>query len=243
MQSQKPEIRVLSGTIRNLKLENTTAEVFFRTGDRESMAATGALAAAMGLGSMAAGMAAMSTEETREPVTKVSFDLDGEYVEALLWNWPFKEGDAVQVVAEASLKGSTGFAVLDPANKIIALYPHVSSGSKAHWRNVVALSMGMAAAIGLLILIMFLCFYVFGDDIGLDAILKGGGGTILGVFLMFAWLGYRIGRRFLPFVNMAEQIFTTLGWKDVGNINLRKITKAKRKPNDPPAMGDSYFRY
>ncbi|AJQ83522.1 hypothetical protein AZ54_13670 [Xanthomonas oryzae pv. oryzae PXO86] len=42
---------------------------------------------------------------------------------------------------------------------------------------------------------------------------------------------------------MAEPIFTLLGWNDVRNVDLRKITKAKKKPTDPPAMGDSYFRY
>lgn len=45
----KPDTLLLSGTIRNLKVENITAEVFFRMGDREDMAATGALAAAVGL--------------------------------------------------------------------------------------------------------------------------------------------------------------------------------------------------
>ncbi|UXW14504.1 hypothetical protein IXO221_009165 [Xanthomonas oryzae pv. oryzae] len=60
---------------------------------------------------------------------------------------------------------------------------------------------------------------------------------------MFSWLGYRIGRRFSSFIEMAEPIFISLGWTDVKNINLREITKLKRKPTDPPAMGDSYFRY
>ncbi|AEQ96613.1 hypothetical protein XOC_2489 [Xanthomonas oryzae pv. oryzicola BLS256] len=61
--------------------------------------------------------------------------------------------------------------------------------------------------------------------------------------LIFFAIGCRIGRRFIPFVEMAEPIFTLLGWKDVKNINLRNITKAKKKSTDPPAMGDSYFRY
>ncbi|XUT56775.1 hypothetical protein I0K01_14890 [Xanthomonas oryzae pv. oryzae] len=56
-------------------------------------------------------------------------------------------------------------------------------------------------------------------------------------------IGLNIGRRFKPFIEMAEPIFTILGWKDVNSIDLRKITKEKKKPTDPPAMGDSYFRY
>ncbi|PPU92215.1 hypothetical protein XpopCFBP1817_12540 [Xanthomonas populi] len=55
--------------------------------------------------------------------------------------------------------------------------------------------------------------------------------------------GYRIGTKFNTFVNMAERIFWALGWKDVQHIDLRKITKRKRKPSDPPALGDTFFRY
>ncbi|QEO98543.1 hypothetical protein [Xanthomonas oryzae] len=42
------EVKVLSGTLKNVNVTNTTAEVFFRAGDREGMAATGAAAAALG---------------------------------------------------------------------------------------------------------------------------------------------------------------------------------------------------
>jgi len=42
---------------------------------------------------------------------------------------------------------------------------------------------------------------------------------------------------------MAEKIFLALGWKDIERIDLRKVTKQKRKPTDPPALGDTFFRY
>ncbi|MGX8280283.1 hypothetical protein ACWM4H_00030 [Xanthomonas oryzae pv. oryzae] len=70
---------------------NTTAEVFFRDNDREGMAATGAIAAALGLSGTAAGMVASSMDEMKEPVCKVNFDLNEMHVQALLWNWPFRE--------------------------------------------------------------------------------------------------------------------------------------------------------
>ncbi|MGX8285542.1 putative type VI secretion system effector [Xanthomonas oryzae] len=88
-----------------MNVTNTTAEVFFRAGDREGMAATGAAAAALGLSGAAAGMVAMSMEEMSEPVSQVSFELDGILVNALLWNWPFKEGDEVKAVVERGLNG------------------------------------------------------------------------------------------------------------------------------------------
>ena len=243
MRSHQSNTQVISGTIRNLSVENITAEVFFRQGDREGMAATGALAAAMGLSGMAAGMVSMSAEETREPVTKVSFDLDGKLVEALLWNWPFKEGDQVQVVVEPLGDKFIGFAVLDPQERIIVLYPHVSSGNIAHWKVVIKI----ASITGGIMNFILCCLVLLGD-------FSVNGGSVKGIIkilglvggagiLLYAWLGYRIGRRFLIFTKMAEKIFLALGWKNVRNINLRKITKSKRKPSDPPAMGDSYFRY
>ena len=243
MRSQQSNTQVINGTIRNLSVENITAEVFFRQSDREGMAATGALAAAMGLSGMAAGMVAMSAEETREPVTKVSFDLDGKAVEALLWNWPFKEGDQVQVVAERSADIFIGFAVLDPKEKIIVLYPHLSAGNLAHWKNVIKISLIIGAAITFIACCLALMGSFSVGGISISGIFKVIGIGVISGIIFFSWLGYRMGRRFIVFTNMSEKIFTALGWKNVSNINLRKITKSKRKPSDPPAMGDSYFRY
>ena len=243
MLSQQSNTQVISGTIRNLSVENITAEVFFRQGDREGMAATGALAAAMGLSGMAAGMVAMSAEETREPVTKVGFDLDGKTVEALLWNWPFKEGDQVQVVAERLADTFIGFAVLDPKEKIIVLYPHVSAGTIAHWKGVIKIS-AMSCAVTTIILLSLIFMADFSIAEGsVKVFFKVIGMGFSAGIVLYSWLGYRIGRRFILFTKMADKIFMTLGWKNVNNINLRKITKSKRKPSDPPAMGDSYFRY
>ncbi|AXM40564.1 putative type VI secretion system effector [Xanthomonas oryzae pv. oryzicola] len=236
--------RVLSGTISNVRVNDTTAEIFFRSSDSEGMAATGVVAAAMGLSGAAAGMAGMSMDEMKEPVCQVNFDIDGRHVEALLWNWPFKDGDEVEVVVEPREGGGyTGFAVLDPNEKIIVLYPHVSAGGKAHWRNVIRISAILIGVVNFLIWAFLLAAYILVKEIEFKAVVIG---SLGGGFLMLAILGlisYNIGRRFNPFIDMAEPIFTLLGWKDVKNINLRKITKEKKKPTDPPAMGDSYFRY
>ncbi|KTF30949.1 hypothetical protein F0H33_14180 [Xanthomonas translucens pv. undulosa] len=244
--AQDPNARtqILSGTLRNVKVTNTTAEVFFRSGDREGMAITGAAAAALGLSGAAAGMVAMSMEEMSEPVSQVSFDLDGKHVEALLWNWPFKEGDAVQAIVESSPNGGyTGFAVLDPKEQVIVLYPHISAGGKAHWMNVWKIALLVASGMSFLMFAFVIFAYFFVKDIKFESIYIVGGGASLCMLAICAWVGYRIGNRFTPFILMAEPIFTALGWKDVKNINLRKTTKAKKKPTDPPAMGDSYFRY
>ncbi|QBG96096.1 hypothetical protein EYC55_12400 [Xanthomonas oryzae] len=242
--AQEKYAHVISGTLSKVKVTNTTANVFFRAGDREGMAATGVAAAALGESGLAAGMTAMSTEEMSDQVCLVSFDLDGKHVEGMLWNWPFKDGDEVKVVVEPAYGGGyTGFAVLDPKEGIIVLYPHVSAGAKAHWRKVWKNSFLVALGISFLMSAFMTSAYIFSKEIKFEAIYIVGGGASLCMFVIFALVGYRIGNRFTPFIEMAEPIFTLLGWKDVKNIDLRKTTKAKKKPTDPPAMGDSYFRY
>ncbi|QBG94824.1 hypothetical protein EYC55_04070 [Xanthomonas oryzae] len=237
------EAKVLSGVLRNVSVVNTTAEVFFRAGDREGMAATGAAAAALGLSGAAAGMVAMSMEEMSEPVSQVSFELENIRVNALLWNWPFKEGDEVKAVVERGADGEyLGFAVLDPKERVIVLYPHVSAGSMAHWKGVIkktAIFGGITTSIFYVIASIADWSLNKGSFIKVDLFLV----CLLAGFVLFSWLGYRIGRRFSPFTKMAEPIFTLLGWSDVKNIDLRKVTKLKRTPTDPPAMGDNYFRY
>ncbi|WP_133265305.1 putative type VI secretion system effector [Xanthomonas oryzae] len=145
----KPQVRpcngcglgVFQGRLSNVRVDNTTAEVFFRDNDREGMAATGAIAAALGLSGTAAGMVASSMDEMKEPVCKVNFDLNEMHVQALLWNWPFSEGDEVRAVVEPAPSGGyTAFAVLDPNDKVIVLYPHVSAGSHAQWKNVLKIA-------------------------------------------------------------------------------------------------------
>lgn len=73
----------------------------------------------------------MSMDEMKEPVCQVSFDIESKHVEAILWNWPFKEGDEVQAVVEQSSANSYNcFAVLDPKECIIALYRMYPRGKK-----------------------------------------------------------------------------------------------------------------
>ncbi len=130
------------GKIVGLKVQHCVKNVFWREGDREGMAATGALAAALGLSGPAAGMAMMSVEEMEEPVTKVEFRLGEMDVEGLLWNWPFNEGDVVRVVGARNDEGRFfAISVLDEDRRIIVSYPHVSAGTLAHWISVLKYSL------------------------------------------------------------------------------------------------------
>ncbi|AKO19115.1 putative type VI secretion system effector [Xanthomonas oryzae] len=240
--------KVLHGEIRNLSLIDTTIETFISQSDQAKMASTGAVAAALGLGGQAAGMVAMSMEEMREPVVKAIFDVDGQRVEALLWNFPYYEGTKVQVVVDGLTDNGAhmGFAVVAPAEGTGVFYPHVSAGRVAHRWNVLKWSViagGGASIFGFLVG-AFLFFFAGGArGWGLIHSVLYLALSCLIFFLISLVIGFRMGRRFGVFVSMAERIFSALGWKDVQRINLREITKKKRKPTDPPALGDTFFRY
>lgn len=59
----KVQLETDAGVISNLRVSHVVQHVFWRDGDSEGMAATGAFAAALSLSGPAAGMAMMSAEE------------------------------------------------------------------------------------------------------------------------------------------------------------------------------------
>lgn len=224
------------GQIVNLRVQHCVKNVFWREGDREGMAATGAFAAALGLSGPAAGMAMMSAEEMEEPVTKVEFRLGEMAVEGLLWNWPFNEGDVVRIVGTRNDKGRFfAISVLDEERRLIVSYPHVSAGTLAHWISVLKFSLIISipwwgVIIGWFAWMTSAPFHFLARS------------YLIGV-LVFCVIGYRIGRRFVCYARLADSVFSTLGWRRARRINLRRVTKVKRRPGDHPALGDTYFRY
>lgn len=224
------------GVISDLRVKHAVKNTFWRDGDSEGMAATGAFAAALGLSGPAAGMAMMSAEEMEEPVTKVEFRLGEMAVEGLLWNWPFNEGDIVRVVGTRNSEGRFfAISVLDEQKRLIVSYPHVSAGTIAHWIVVLKLSLLISIPwwgiiIGWFAWMTSAPFYFLVRS------------YLIGV-IIFCAIGYRIGRRFVCYTKLADSVFSALGWRGARRINLRRVTKRKRQPGDHPALGDTYFRY
>ncbi|TGS60042.1 hypothetical protein, partial [Mesorhizobium sp. M1C.F.Ca.ET.176.01.1.1] len=61
--------------------------------------------------------------------------------------------------------------------------------------------------------------------------------------VVFAIIFYRVTRKMMGFVRLAEAIFATYGWPDVENINLRKTSREHRGSNALSNYGRYYFRY
>jgi len=61
--------------------------------------------------------------------------------------------------------------------------------------------------------------------------------------LISAMMGFRVSRKFMGFVRIAEVIFKTFGWPDVENIDLRQTSVENRRENKLSNFGNLYFRY
>ena len=236
---------VLRGVVRSLEVIETTVDAFQSEMLRTKTGAAGAVAAAAGLSGIAAGMVAMSMDEMREGAFGVSFEVDGKLVRGVLWNCFFQEGDEVEVVAEDMGDHWSAFAVARPSDRTIALFPHVVSGTIAHFKTsfFIWLKFSLVLILSTLIFASGVVFF-FGEEVSswitLSTVLVGGG---VMASLMFAIIGFNISRKYLPFVRIAESVFTALGWQDVKRINLRKHTMKTIRPDDPPALGPFFFRY
>lgn len=237
-------ILILRGRLSSVEVEDTTASIFFTGSDQIGMAATGVLAAASGLSGIAAGMAFMSTDESHEPIVEARVVVNDQPVRALLWSFPFKEGDDVEIVGESLGGEFVAYAVLSPSKRLISLYPHVSSGSSAHLASVLKISAIVSTlfpAVAFLVFVALGTFMSLGEDWWPFVAVMAAGSAAVGVILFI--IGIRIGNRFQPFVKMADRIFSALGWSDAKRISLRRISRERRLPGDPAELGDRYFRY
>lgn len=236
--------QLLRGRIQNLRKKRCRRDFVFTASDRTNMGATAIAASVAGLGGVAAGLGAMAMDTTEE-ADLLEFELDGEPVKAWIWVSVFNEGDEVEVVAEPGDDRWLGYGIRRISDCIVALHPHCSRGRYAHYR---ASFSWFLKIVGCLLLALYLIFaavsYFSGDS------LRDFGRLSLGVMpgmllsaAIFGVIAYRISRKYLGFVRLAEGIFGAFGWPNVKHIDLPAITKKTKTPNDPGALGVLYFRY
>ncbi|MFL9919657.1 hypothetical protein PQR75_30605 [Paraburkholderia fungorum] len=122
---------LLRGRLTNYRKTRVNGDFMLNDGMRQQAGFT-AIAAALAGSSGAIGLAGMTG--TREQADQVEFELGGEKVEGVLTWSPFAEGDEVEVLAGRTGGSYQVFAMLRPADRMIALYPHCSRGRWAHFR-------------------------------------------------------------------------------------------------------------
>ncbi|WP_428949112.1 putative type VI secretion system effector [Xanthomonas oryzae pv. oryzicola] len=235
------QVVMLRGRIAKLHVERETGDFLFSDVDRQAIGLTAVGAALVGSGG-AVGLASMA--DVKEEATKIRFEIDENFVSGwLMWS-PFNEGDEVQVVAEKARDGTFfAFAVLRLSDRTIALYPHCSRGRMAHLKNSISWFFKIYGVVVFLYAIMIFSILLYQGDLDVRFILFGIVMPALAGILVYGVIAMRMSLRFKPFVQLAEAIFTALGWKDVKNIDLPARSRAERKASGTPGLGKLYFRY
>lgn len=207
-----PEL--LRGRITGLRKTRRAQEFFFTDADQKKISATAIAAGLAGLGGIAVGLSGMAMDTTEE-ADLLEFDLDGKPVKAWVWQSVFDEGDEVEVVVEQSDVHWQGYGIRRIRDKIVALHPHCTRGRNAHYRAAVKLWLKVCTPL-LLLMYILTGAIAFSESLGnwagiIQMWIVGGSGlmAILGV------IAFRISRRFMGFVSLAETIFEGFGWANV----------------------------
>ena len=236
--------RLLRGRIQNLSKKRCRRDFVFTANDRTNMGATAIAAGLMGLGGVAAGLGAMAVDTT-EQADLLEFQLDGMTVKAWVWMSVFKEGDEVEVVAEPDGDTWQGYGIRRVSDRIVALHPHCSRGRYAHYKASISWFLKLFGCILLVAYLMIAAVSLFSGD-SIRQFASFALAVIPGMLISAAILGviaYRIARKYMGFVRLAEGVFDVFGWKDVKNIDLPAETKKGKQPTEPGALGVLYFRY
>lgn len=234
--------QLLRGCVENLRKTRRSQDFFFTESDRKKMGATAIAVGLAGLGGIAVGLAGMAMDTTEE-ADLLEFDLDGKPVKAWVWQSVFDEGDEIEVVAEQWGDHWQGYGIRRLSDRIVALHPHCSRGRYAHYKTSLRLWLKVC-------LPLLLFMYVLTGGMAFFDPLHNWGNLIIvwilgGALVMTisGGIAFRMSRKFMGFVSLAEGIFRGFGWSDVKNIDLPAITKKSKTAGDPGALGVLFFRY
>jgi len=236
--------RLLRGHIQNLRKKRCRRDFVFTASDRAKMGATAVAAGVAGLGGAAAGLGGMAMDTTEE-ADLIEFELDGKSVRAWIWVSVFNEGDEVEVAAEPNGDCWMGYGIRRISDRIVALHPHCSRGRYAHFR---ACCSWFAKIVGSLLVVGWIMLAISAYLVSLPVTQLGSFAAFsvaagFAAALVYAVIAYRITRRFMVFVRIAECVFRVFGWPNVKNVDLPAITKKSKKPGDPAGLGIFFFRY
>lgn len=238
----KTSTNLLRGRITHLRHSRRSQDFFFTDADRKRMEATAIAAGLAGLGGIAVGLGGMAMDTTEE-ADLLEFDLDGKPIKAWVWQSVFNEDDEVEVVAEQWGDHWQGYGIRRISDQIVALHPHCSRGRSAHYK--MSLKLWLKSCLPLLLFMYILTGSIaFFDPLhnwaNLVIVWLIGGSCVM---VISGLIAFRMSRKFMGFVELAEGIFRGFGWSDVRNIDLPAITRKSKTANDPGALGVLYFRY
>jgi hypothetical protein len=196
----------------------------------------------MGMSAAGIGLIGMAGNADEE-ADWVEFELDGKQMQGWLWMMPMHNGDNVEVVAEPTGNNRyVIYAIKRDGDDLLAVYPHATAGRKVHYRKSIKIWM-WCTIIAYLILPLFLAM-----QRGLSALLDENMqiGLLIGLascIPVSAVIAFRVSRKLMGFVRIAEVIFETFGWSDIENIDLRRASRKHRREKNLSDFGNFCFRY
>lgn len=233
---------LLRGAISRLNRSRRSHDFVLTEAQYLQVGATAIAASVMGMGANAIGLISMAGNSDEE-ADWVEFELDGKQVKGWLWMMPMHDGDNVEVVAEQTDNNRyVAYAVKRDIDNMVAVYPHATAGRKVHYRKSAKIWIWCAFFV-YLIPILFLVM-----QRGLETLSDGKMQFALLMVFPFwlalsAVMAFRVSRKLMGFVRIAEIIFKTFGWPDIENIDLRKTSREHRRENKLSDFGNFYFCY
>src|SRR5450830_1223716 len=238
-ESTKPTV-LLRGVISGFERSRRSHSFVVSKVEHQVIGATAIVAAAMGMGATGMGMIG-AAENSDEDADWVEFELDGKQIQGWLWMMPMRNGDTVEVVAEPTGNNRyVAYAVKRDGDDLLAVYPHATAGRKVHYRKSVKAWM-WCSFLAYLILPLFAVM-----QRGLSFLFQ----TDMPLFLLhtfFLWIAisaviaFRVSRKFMGFVRIAETIFKMFGCPDPVHIDLRQTSKDNRRENKLDSFWASLF--
>jgi hypothetical protein len=244
MKKQKStnSIVLIRGMISKLERARRNHDFILTAVQHQQIGATAIAASAMGMGAAGMGLISMAGNSDEE-ADWVEFELDAKQVQGWLWMMPMGNGDNIEVVAEhIGHNRYMAYAVKRECDGLLAVYPHATAGRKVHYRKSLKIWLWgsfFAYLIPLLFIVM---------QLGLRILLNTS--MQLGLIIGFAFcmlvsglIAFRVSRKLMVFVRIAETIFETFGWSDIENVDLRQTSKDNPDENKLASFGHLYFRY
>lgn len=233
---------LLRGAISGLNRSRRSHDFVLTEVQHQQVGVTAIAASAMGMGAAGIGLIGMAGNADEE-ADWVEFELDGKQVKGWLWMMPMRNGDSVEVVAEPMGNNRyVTYAVKRDGDDLLAVYPHATAGRKVHYRK--SLKAWVWCSIFAFFSLILFILLPEGLESLLNPVMQLGLLIGFAIWIVFsAVIAFRVSRKLMGFVRIAEAIFKTFGWPDIENIDLRQTSKENRRENKLSNFGNLYFRY
>lgn len=240
-----PNLIRLNGKLSDLYIEEGEAD-FVSSSNTQAVASSAAMGLAL------AGMAGTATNTLfaasgrADKVQYFTATLDGKRIAGRFSNIWFQNGDELEVAAQPQSDGTyAAYAIRRPSDKTLWMFPHCSRGSKAHWKFARKMSVILSVSFSVLLCMAPISFegmaYFYSSD-WLWSVLAIINGMVIGTYLSL-----NTARRWKPFIETAEMIFSTFGYSHPEAIDLPKQNKLywkqHAKPNEVREVAPWVFRY